>query len=87
MVTGGCVQVAVRGYRDTQSGLANITLDGGANTTVDLSSFYSQATVVFRSESLPDAKHSLQITPLGKGGNESDNGKAVPISGFWVLNL
>ena len=81
------VQVAVRGYRAPSSGLANFTVDGGNTTTVDTSDFYNQATLVYRSDSLPDAKHSLQIACLGKGGAQSDDASAVAIVGFWVLSL
>ena len=80
------MQVAIRALRDTTSGLAQIILDPGVggNITLDLSSFYGQTALVWRSDLQPYGNHSLRVTCLAQGGPQSNGSAAVSIAGFWV---
>ncbi len=73
------------GYRGPDAGIANVQIDGGAPTQVDL--YASSATyqpIVFTANGLSDANHTLTITATGSK-NASATGARVVVDALDII--
>lgn len=73
------------GYRGPDAGIANVQIDGGAATAVDLyAASASYQPIVFSSTGLSDANHTLKITATG-GKNGASTGTRVVVDALDVI--